>query len=258
MSSLLKLDNLHISVEGNEIIKGLDLEIKLGEVHAIMGPNGSGKSTLAYSLMGHPSYAVTEGKIYFKGEDITELEPEARAQKGLFLGFQYPVAVPGVTVASFLMTALQSLSKTGNGRFAELKKNFRKNFKENMTLLKVDPVFATRYLNDGFSGGEKKRIEILQLMTLQPTLAILDETDSGLDIDALKVVSEGVSQYINPERGVLCITHYQRILNHLKPHFVHVLAKGKIVASGGPELAMELENKGYKAFGIQEETRGTV
>lgn len=245
-------------MEGNEIIKGLDLEIAEGEVHAIMGPNGSGKSTLAYTLMGRPGYEVTQGKIIFKGEDITEMEPEKRAQKGLFLSFQYPVAVPGVTVASFLMTVLQSLSKTGNGRFAELRKNFRKNFKENMTQLKVDPSFATRYLNDGFSGGEKKRIEILQMMTLQPQLAILDETDSGLDIDALKIVSEGVSRYINPERGVLCITHYQRILNHLKPDFVHILTQGKIIASGGPELALQLESEGYKAFGIVEETRGTI
>ena len=253
MPPLLKLDDLHITVEGNEIIKGIGLEIKPGEVHAVMGPNGSGKSTLAYTLMGRPGYSVTGGKIYFKDEDITELEPEERAQKGLFLGFQYPIAIPGVTVASFLMTTLQSLSKKGNGRFAELRKNFRKNFKENMNLLKIDSQFATRYLNDGFSGGEKKKMEILQLMTLQPTLAILDETDSGLDIDALKIVSEGVNHYLNPERAVLCITHYQRILNHLKPHFVHILTKGKIIASGGPEMALELENKGYKAFGIEEQ-----
>ena len=252
MSSLLKIEDLHVRVEDKEILRGLNLEIKPGEVHAIMGPNGSGKSTLAYALMGKPGYEITKGKIIFKGEDVSEWEPEVRAQKGLFLSFQYPVAIPGVTVASFLMTALQSLAKTGNGHFAEIKKNFRKNFKENMALLKVDPSFATRYLNDGFSGGEKKRMEILQLLTLQPSLAVLDETDSGLDIDALQTVSQGVQAYLNPERSALVITHYQRILNHLKPHFVHILAKGKIVASGGPEMALELESKGYKAFGIEE------
>ncbi|OGQ06408.1 MAG: Fe-S cluster assembly ATPase SufC [Deltaproteobacteria bacterium RIFCSPLOWO2_01_44_7] len=258
MSILLKIEELHVTVEGNEIIKGLNLEVKLGEVHAIMGPNGSGKSTLAYTLMGKPGYEITKGKIYFQGEDVAEMEPEERAQKGLFLSFQYPVSIPGVTVASFLMTALQALSEKGNGRYKEIRKNFRKSFKEKMELLKVDPSFANRYLNDGFSGGEKKRMEILQLLTLQPTLAILDETDSGLDIDALKIVSQGVSAYLNPERAVVVITHYQRILNHLKPHFVHILAKGNIIASGGPELALELENKGYKAFGIVEEQRPTA
>lgn len=256
MPSLLKIENLHVTVEGNEIIQGLDFEMKAGEVHAIMGPNGSGKSTLAYTLLGRPGYEVTQGKIIFQGEEITALEPEERAQRGLFLSFQYPVAVPGVTVANFLMTALHALGEKGNGRHKEIRKNFRKSLKETMAQLKIEPAFATRYLNDGFSGGEKKRMEILQLLALQPTLAILDETDSGLDIDALRVVSEGVNSYVTKERGVLVITHYQRILNHLKPHFVHILAKGRLVASGGPEMALQLEREGYKAFGVEENLEG--
>ena len=249
---LLKIEGLHVQIEGKEIIQGLDLTVNKGEVHAIMGPNGSGKSTLAYTLMGKPGYEITQGKIYCEGEEITELEPEERAQKGLFLSFQYPVAIPGVTVANFLMTALASLSEKGNGRYKEIRKTFRKDLKKNMELLKIDPAFVTRYLNDGFSGGEKKRMEILQLLALQPKLAIMDETDSGLDIDALKTVSQGVDSYLNPERAAIVITHYQRILNYLKPHFVHILAKGKIIASGGPELALQLENKGYQAFGLEE------
>jgi len=250
--SLLKIEDLHVQIEGNEILKGLSLEINLGEVHAIMGPNGSGKSTLANALMGHPAYEITGGKIYFKGEDLTEAEPEDRAHAGLFLSFQYPIAIPGVTVANLLMTALQSLSKEGNGHFKEMRKTFRKDLKANMDLLKIDPAFATRALNDGFSGGEKKRMEILQLLTMQPSLAILDETDSGLDIDALKIVAEGVGHYRTPERGVLVITHYQRILNHLKADKVHILAKGNIIKSGGPELALKLEKEGYKGFGLEE------
>ncbi|MBI5298936.1 MAG: Fe-S cluster assembly ATPase SufC [Deltaproteobacteria bacterium] len=253
MSPLLKIEDLHVRVEGNEILQGVNLEIRQGEVHAIMGPNGSGKSTLAYAMMGHLNYEITKGKIYFKGEDIAKMEPEDRAKKGLFLSFQYPVAIPGVTVANFLMTALNSLSAGGDAHYKDIRKNYRKIIKENMALLKVDPSFATRYLNDGFSGGEKKRIEILQLLTLQPTLAVLDETDSGLDIDALKTVSEGVQAYLNPERAALVITHYQRILNHLKAHVVHILAKGKIIESGGPELALKLENEGYQAFGLEED-----
>lgn len=254
MTSLLKIENLHVIVEGNEIIQGLDLEVKAGEVHAIMGPNGSGKSTLAYTLMGKPGYEITAGKIRLRGEDVSEMEPEERALKGLFLSFQYPVAIPGVTVANFLMTALHSLSKNenGSGKYKEIRKNFRNDLKKNMDLLKIDHAFARRYLNDGFSGGEKKRMEILQLLALQPTLAILDETDSGLDIDALRIVSEGVQAYINPERAVLVITHYQRILNHLKPNFVHILSKGKIISSGGPELALKLEEEGYQAFGVED------
>lgn len=259
MESLLKIEDLHVTVEGNNILQGLNLEIRPGEVHAIMGPNGSGKSTLAYTLLGKPGYEITRGHIYFKGEDITEAAPEERAKRGLFLSFQYPVAIPGVTVANFLMTALASLSEQGNGLYANLRKNFRKNLKEYMSLLKVDESFARRYLNDGFSGGEKKRMEILQLLTLQPALAVLDETDSGLDIDALQVVSKGVDTFLkaNPEKSCLVITHYQRILNHLKPNFVHILSQGKIIASGGPEMALQLEEKGYLAFGIDDKEGGT-
>lgn len=253
MTELLNIQNLRVSVEGKEILQGLNLKVNAGEVHAIMGPNGSGKSTLAHALMGKEGYEITGGKIFFKGEDVTEAEPEVRAQHGIFLSFQYPVAIPGVTVANFLMTALASLSEHGDGRHKALRKTFRKDFRQYMTDLKVDHSFATRYLNDGFSGGEKKRMEILQLLTLQPSLAILDETDSGLDIDALKVVSEGVQNYMNPERAVIVITHYQRILNYLKPHFVHILAKGNILTSGGPEIALQLEEKGYQAFGLKDE-----
>lgn len=251
---LLNIQDLHIKVEDNEIIKGLNLAVGRGEVHAIMGPNGSGKSTLAYTLMGRPGYEITQGKITFEGQNVAELEPEERAQLGLFLSFQYPIAIPGVTVGHFLMTALASLSEKGNGRYKEIRKTFRKDLKKNMELLKIDPAFAERYLNDGFSGGEKKRMEILQLLSLQPKLAIMDETDSGLDIDALKVVSQGVNQFLaqNPSATALVITHYQRILNHLKPHFVHILSKGKIIASGGPELAIKLEDQGYQAFGIED------
>lgn len=257
-AELLKIEKLRIRVEKNEIIKGLDLTVRAGEVHAIMGPNGSGKSTLAYTLMGKPGYEITQGKIWFEGVDISELEPEERAQKGLFLSFQYPIAIPGVTVGHFLMTALAALSEKGNGRYQEIRKTFRKDLKKHMELLKIDPAFAQRYLNDGFSGGEKKRMEILQLLALQPRLAVMDETDSGLDIDALRVVSEGVNQYLQqyPDRAVLVITHYQRILNHLKPDFVHILSKGTIVTSGGPELAIKLENQGYQAFGIEDKPEG--
>ena len=249
---LLKIENLHVAAEGKEIIKGLSLAIYPGEVHAIMGPNGSGKSTLANALMGHPSYQVTQGKIFFKGEDMTEMEPEDRAKLGLFLSFQYPVGIPGVSVANLLMTSLHSLAKEGNGKYKEIRKTFRPDMKKNMALLKIDPAFATRSLNDGFSGGEKKRLEILQLLTLQPTLAILDETDSGLDIDALKIVSEGVEKYLTPERSALVITHYQRLLNYLKADHVHILAQGNIIKSGGPDLAVQLENEGYKAFGLED------
>lgn len=255
---LLKIQDLHIKVENNEIIQGLYLTVSEGEVHAIMGPNGSGKSTLAYTLMGRPGYEITKGTVTFQGKEITEMEPEERAQLGLFLSFQYPVAITGVTVGHFLMTALAALSEKGNGRYKEIRKTFRKDLKHHMETLKIDPAFAQRYLNDGFSGGEKKRMEILQLLALQPKLAIMDETDSGLDIDALKVVSQGVTQYLkqNPLSAALVITHYQRILNHLRPHFVHILSKGKIISSGGPELAVKLENEGYLAFGIEDQPKG--
>lgn len=256
MSADLVIKNLHVSVEGQEILKGLDLEINRGEVHAIMGPNGSGKSTLANTLMGHPAYQVTEGEIWFKGQNIVELPTDKRSRLGLFLAFQYPSAIPGVSVANFLRTAINaryqqpdaSGSENGDrsGRSRGLPmREFRKLLKDKMSMLKMDPSFTRRYLNDGFSGGEKKRMEILQMAMLQPEIAVLDETDSGLDIDALRIVSEGVNQLMSPDLGVLVITHYQRILNYIKPEHVHILVNGRIVTSGGPELALELEDKGY-------------
>ncbi len=256
MSADLVIKNLHVSVEGQEILKGLDLEINKGEVHAIMGPNGSGKSTLANTLMGHPAYEVTEGEIWFKGQNIVELPPDKRSRLGLFLAFQYPSAIPGVSVANFLRTAInarhQQPDPSGNengdrngGSRGLPMREFRKLLKDKMSMLKMDPSFTRRYLNDGFSGGEKKRMEILQMAMLQPEIAVLDETDSGLDIDALRIVSEGVNQLMSPDLGVLVITHYQRILNYIKPEHVHILVNGRIVTSGGPELALELEDKGY-------------
>ena len=244
--SELVIKNLHVSIEDKEILKGLDLTIKQGEIHAIMGPNGTGKSTLAYTLMGHPNYEVTDGEIWFKGENILELEPDERSRLGIFLAFQYPVAIPGVTVANFLRSAINSRRRAENPDDKGLPvPEFRKMLKEEMDLLKMDHNFAGRYLNDGFSGGEKKRAEILQMATLKPEIAILDETDSGLDIDALRIVSEGVNALTGPELGVLVITHYQRLLNYIKPNFVHVMYGGRIVESGGPELALQLEEHGY-------------
>lgn len=244
--SELVIKNLHVSIESKEILKGVDLTVKQGEIHAIMGPNGTGKSTLAYTLMGHPSYTVTEGEIWFKGKNLLELEPDERSREGIFLAFQYPVAIPGVTVANFLRTAINSRRRARNPEDKGIAiPEFRKMLKEKMELLKMDSAFAGRYLNDGFSGGEKKRAEILQLATLKPEIAILDETDSGLDIDALRVVSEGVNALSGPDLGVLVITHYQRLLNYIKPHFVHVMMNGRIVESGGPELALHLEDQGY-------------
>lgn len=252
MSADLVIKNLHVTVEGQEILKGLNLELNRGEVHAIMGPNGSGKSTLANTLMGHPAYEVTEGEIELKGQSITDLSPDERSRQGLFLAFQYPSAIPGVSVANFLRTAinarLESRDSAGNGNGrprALAMREFRQLLKEKMAMLKMEPSFAKRYLNDGFSGGEKKRMEILQMAMLQPEIAVLDETDSGLDIDALRIVSEGVNQLMSPNLGVLVITHYQRILNYIKPDHVHILVDGRIVMSGGPELALELEDKGY-------------
>ena len=241
----LEIQNLHVSVEGKPILKGLSLSVKKGEIHAIMGPNGSGKSTLANALLGHPKYDVTEGKIFFHGEDVLELSADERARKGLFLAFQYPTAIPGVSVANFLRLALTARRKELGIDKPLPPKEFRALMKEKMALLKMDEAFAGRYINDGFSGGEKKRAEILQMAVLRPEIAVLDETDSGLDIDALRVVSEGVNALAGPELGVLLITHYQRILNYIKPHFVHVLVDGRIVKSGGPELAHELEAQGY-------------
>jgi Fe-S cluster assembly ATP-binding protein len=246
---MFEIENLHVSIEDKEILKGVDLKINKGEIHALMGPNGSGKSTLAYVIAGHPSYEVTEGSIRYFGEDILEMDPDLRARKGVFLAFQYPTVIPGVSMANFLrmaVTNVRSARVDENGGATKMApREFRRLMKEKMQLLKMDDSFATRYLNEGFSGGEKKRAEILQMALLEPTMAILDETDSGLDIDALRVVSEGVNALAGPEMGVLLITHYQRLLNYIKPHFVHIMMDGRIVEEGGPELAHELEAKGY-------------
>jgi Fe-S cluster assembly ATP-binding protein len=245
--SELVIKNLHVSIGDKEILKGVDLIIKQGEIHAIMGPNGTGKSTLAYTLMGHPSYKVTQGEVHFKGKDILALEPDERSRDGLFLAFQYPVAIPGVTVANFLRTAINSRRRALNPEDKGIPiPEFRKMLKQQMELLKMDQSFAGRYLNEGFSGGEKKRAEILQMAALKPEIAILDETDSGLDIDALRVVAEGVNALSGPDLGVLVITHYQRLLNYIKPQFVHIMLDGRIVESGGPDLALHLEEQGYE------------
>jgi Fe-S cluster assembly ATP-binding protein len=242
----LVIRNLHVSIEGKEILKGVDLTVKPGEVHALMGPNGNGKSTLAYSIMGHPGYTVTEGEVCFEGVNLLELDPDQRSRMGIFLAFQYPVAIPGVSVANFLRTALNTRRKMANTEDKGMPiPEFRKLLRERMELLKMDPAFAGRYLNDGFSGGEKKRNEILQMAVLKPAIAILDETDSGLDIDALRIVSQGVNTLRGPDLGVLVITHYQRILNYIKPDYVHILLDGRIVETGGPELALSLEEHGY-------------
>ena len=249
--ALLEIRNLHVSTEdGTEIVRGVDLRIDTNEVHAIMGPNGSGKSTLAYALMGHPAYEITEGEILLDGEDVTELEADERAQRGLFLAFQYPHAVPGVTVASFLRSAVNAIRKAKAGGEDDPIKipEFRKRLDAAVKELKVPKEMAGRYLNDGFSGGEKKRVEILQMALLEPRIAILDETDSGLDIDALRIVAGGVKKLVGPEMGALVITHYQRILNYIDPDFVHVFVDGRIVEEGGSELAQKLEAEGYEAF----------
>ncbi len=244
--SELVIKNLHVNIENKEILKGVDMVVKQGEIHAIMGPNGTGKSTLAYTLMGHPSYLVTAGEIWFKGKNLLDLAVDERSRLGLFLAFQYPVAIPGVTVANFLRTAVNSRRLAINHEDKGVPiLEFRKMLKEKMEMLKMDPAVAGRYLNDGFSGGEKKRAEILQMATLKPEIAILDETDSGLDIDALRIVAEGVNALSGPEIGVLVITHYQRLLNYIKPQFVHIMLGGRIVESGGPDLAMQLEERGY-------------
>ncbi len=237
---LLKITGLRAGIGEKEILKGLSLTIAPGEVHAIMGPNGSGKSTLANVLMGNPAYSVYSGEVLFKGEPVLELSPDERARRGLFLAFQYPVAIPGVTMVNFLRQAVNAV----RGRELPIRE-FRELLFEKMATLKVDQEFARRYVNDGFSGGEKKRAEMLQLAMLQPALAVLDETDSGLDIDALRTVAEGVNALLSPEMGLRLITHYQRLLNYIRPQFVHVLMDGRIVRSGGPELAEELEATGY-------------
>src|SRR6188474_1977087 len=237
----LEVQNLHVRTEEREILHGVDLVVRKGETHALMGPNGSGKSTLANTLMGNPTYEITEGKILLEGEDITEADPDDRAKAGLFLAFQYPVSIPGVSVANFLRTAINAK------REEPIKvKEFGQLLKKNMEVLRVEREFTSRYLNEGFSGGEKKRAEILQLAMLQPDFAVLDETDSGLDIDALRIVSEGVNATRGDERGFLIITHYTRILEYVKPDFVHILINGKIVREGGSELADELEDRGYE------------
>jgi Fe-S cluster assembly ATP-binding protein len=249
--ALLELRNLHVALEdGTEIVKGVDLSVSPGEVHAVMGPNGSGKSTLAYALMGHPAYEITQGQLLFDGEDLTEAGADERAQKGLFLAFQYPHAIPGVTVTSFLRSAINAIRKArNNGTDDPIPvKEFRTELLAAMDRLKVPRELASRYLNDGFSGGEKKRVEILQMAMLEPRIAVLDETDSGLDIDALKIVAGGVKDLVGPKMGALVITHYQRILNYITPDFVHVFVNGRIVEEGGPELAHKLEAEGYEAF----------
>jgi Fe-S cluster assembly ATP-binding protein len=251
MTSTLTIKDLRVSVEDKLILKGLNLEVKQGEIHALMGPNGSGKSTLAYSLMGHPKYEVEGGEVWFKGQNILELPPDQRARLGVFLAFQYPTAIPGVSMANFLRTAVNAVKgaeTNGNGKTGVPVAEFRKMMTEKMELLQMDKSFARRYLNDGFSGGEKKRAEILQMAMLEPEIAILDETDSGLDIDALRIVSQGVNALAGPHMGVLVITHYQRILNYIHPEFVHVMVDGQIVASGGAEMAHQLEEEGYDRY----------
>jgi Fe-S cluster assembly ATP-binding protein len=249
--ALLELRNLHVALEdGTEIVKGVDLAVDLNQVHAVMGPNGSGKSTLAYALMGHPAYQITEGQILFGGEDVTEMAADERAQRGLFLAFQYPHAVPGVTVTSFLRSAINATRKARAGGEDDPIKipEFRNEIFAAMERLRIPRDLAQRYLNDGFSGGEKKRVEILQMAMLKPRIAVLDETDSGLDIDALRTIANGVQELVGPEMGALVITHYQRILNHITPDFVHVFVDGRIVEEGGPELAHKLEAEGYKPY----------
>lgn len=247
--SVLEIKNLHVSVEGKEIIKGFNLKIKQGETHALMGPNGSGKSTLAYVILGHPKYKITKGDILLDNESILEWSPDERAKKGLFLAFQYPLEIPGVTVYNFLRSAYNSLKL--NGEIKDKKQElvsalqFQKFIKEKIKLLGIKDDILKRYLNEGFSGGEKKRCEILQMAVLEPSFAVLDETDSGLDIDALKTVANGINRLSGPQMGVLLITHYNRVLNYVKPNHVHVLIDGKLVKSGGEKLAEELEDKGY-------------
>ena len=249
--ALLELKNLHVALEdGTEIVKGVDLAVNPNEVHAIMGPNGSGKSTLAYALMGHPAYEITEGEVLFDGRNLLEMGADERAQAGLFLAFQYPHAIPGVTVTSFLRSAINAIRKARAGGVEDPipVPEFRKDLLSQMERLKVSRDMASRYLNEGFSGGEKKRVEILQMAMLKPRIAVLDETDSGLDIDALKTVARGVQELVGPDMGAVVITHYQRILNYIEPDFVHVFVGGRIVEEGGPELAHKLEAEGYEAF----------
>nr|AIF15981.1 FeS assembly ATPase (sufC) [uncultured marine thaumarchaeote KM3_72_A09] len=247
MTSYLQIQDLHVSIGGKQILKGLDLNIRQGEIHALMGPNGSGKSTLANTLMGHPRYKIEKGNILLNGESLLDLSPDKRARKGLFLAFQYPVTVSGLSISSFLRNAYNAVRQNEHG---EKKKppsylEFKRELSAKLKLLEMDETFVTRYLNEGFSGGEKKRAEILQMAMLKPSIAILDETDSGLDIDALRVVADGVNKLAGQEIGIAIITHYQRILRYIQPHHVHVMVDGRIVRSGGSELARQLEEKGY-------------
>ena len=248
----LEIHNLHVRVEGgDEILHGVDLRVAKGETHALMGPNGSGKSTLANTIMGNPSYQITEGRIVLNGEDVTEADPDERARAGVFMAFQYPATIPGVSVANFLRMAVNA------GREEPIKvKEFGDLLRRNMEMLRIDPQFTKRYLNEGFSGGEKKRAEILQLAMLRPEIAVLDETDSGLDVDALRVVSEGVNELRGPDMGTLIITHYTRILNYVRPDFVHIMLDGRIVREGGPELADQLEAEGYE--GVRQEVAASA
>ena len=240
---LLQVEDLRVAVEGKEILKGLTLAVNAGEVHALMCPNGSGKSTLSFCLMGHPKYQVTGGRILYQGRDIAGLSPDERARQGIFLAFQYPIAIPGVTITNFLRAAMRG----ARGQDVPVKE-FRQTVKTQLKALGIPDAFMNRYVNDGFSGGEKKRLEILQMAVLNPALAVLDETDSGLDIDALKTVAAGINALRGAQRGMLVITHYQRLLNYITPDVVHVMVDGRIARSGGPELALELESKGYQGF----------
>jgi Fe-S cluster assembly ATP-binding protein len=240
----LEISNLHVRAEGKQILRGLDLEVSKGETHALMGPNGSGKSTLANAIMGHPGLEITEGQITFHGDDITDADPDERARMGLFMAFQYPVAIPGVTVSKYLRMVVNA-QREARGEDQIKLKDFRRETEQAMELMNIPKEFSSRYLNDGFSGGEKKRMEILQLAVLRPQLAVLDETDSGLDIDALRTVANGVNTLAGPDLGTLIITHYQRVLHLVEPSFVHVMYDGRIVKEGGPELVEQLEEKGY-------------
>ncbi|MBR4841995.1 MAG: Fe-S cluster assembly ATPase SufC [Bacteroidaceae bacterium] len=241
---MLKIENLHAGIEGKEILKGIDLEVNAGEVHAIMGPNGSGKSTMSNVLVGHPAYQVTEGKVMFQGKDLLAMNAEERSHEGLFLSFQYPVEIPGVSMTNFMRTAVNEKRKA-QGLQPMPPADFLKLIKERRELVKLDSKFMNRSVNEGFSGGEKKRNEIFQMAMLEPSLSILDETDSGLDIDALRIVADGVNRIRNAENAFIVITHYQRLLDYIKPDVVHVLYKGRIIKSAGPELALELEERGY-------------
>ncbi|TAK25999.1 MAG: Fe-S cluster assembly ATPase SufC [Chloroflexota bacterium] len=249
-ANTLVIEDLHVNVGGKEILRGVDLEVRQGAIHALLGPNGSGKSTLANTIAGHPKYEVTRGRVLWRGENILELSADERAKLGIFLAFQYPTAIPGVSVANFLRLAVRNVL----GAVPAIE--FRRRLRATMNDLKMDDKFATRYLNDGFSGGEKKRAEILQLAMLKPKLAILDETDSGLDIDAMRIVADGVNRLKNPEMGVMIITHYNRFLNYIRPDFVHILHEGRVVRSGGPELAEHLEGVGYDTLLKETEANG--